>query len=95
MKIPPRSHRSPSSKPTMSVHFKEKVSIVFVSGKRRINKKRLDKGRCTVEDFELFGYYLCKNLCWELKRFHMMVLPATSVLQACRRETLYNNFIID
>ena len=25
----------------------------------------------------------------------MMVLPATLVLHACRRETLYNNFIID
>jgi len=32
------------------------------------NRKRLKGGRHT---FEGFGYHSCKNLCWEIKRFHV------------------------
>ena len=71
--------RSPSSTSTTLVHFFNKKMSVSWSGqvKSRSNKwgdrKSLDKGRGTFEDFELFGYHSCKNLCCELKRFHLII----------------------
>ena len=75
MKIPPRSQKVSiinidyvSSLKKMSASWSGQVK------RSRSNKwgdrKSLDKGRGTFEDFELFGYHSCKNLCCELERFH-------------------------
>ena len=57
--------------------FIKKMSVSWSGQVRsRSNKwgdrKSLDKERGAFENFELFGYHSCKNLCCELKRFHLI-----------------------
>jgi len=88
MKIPPRSQKVSiinidyvSSLKKMSASWSGQVK------RSRSNKwgdwKSLDKGRGTFEDFELFGDHSCKNLCCELKRFHLITVWWFYLLLRC------------